>query len=299
MSGLKTPAVHPRSGNGTKPKSRICRLTPSRSLTPSLVGNTPRKSAEVAESSSSSPSRSSTSPRRTSSDRKSPRRYLEERQQAHQSPKRSPRRFLSFLDDDSCHEEMGLGLRVSSTSSTCVDEGPGMSFLEFETLYTLEKQMLMQSQCNQDPVMVQLLDSKCTTTTTTTSGWFGSGGRRGVYTELPDPMLCHQVGSTSAAPVPSSQVPTEGFSFAPGWSLNADHFYQWQHRGKTTQQIYTDWANYYLERGGCKRRVTDLQADLCDGVLLADLVEAVTNQKVIDVNRKPKSAQQMVSKSHN
>ncbi|XP_018050470.1 PREDICTED: protein sickie-like [Atta colombica] len=58
-------------------------------------------------------------------------------------------------------------------------------------------------------------------------------------------------------------------------------------------QIYTDWANYYLERGGCKKRVTDLQADLCDGVLLADLVEAVTNQKVIDVNRKPKSAQQM------
>nr|XP_033333633.1 protein sickie isoform X5 [Megalopta genalis] len=59
-------------------------------------------------------------------------------------------------------------------------------------------------------------------------------------------------------------------------------------------QIYTDWANYYLERGGCKRRVTDLQSDLCDGVLLADLVEAVTNQKVIDVNRKPKTAQQMV-----
>ncbi|OAD57721.1 Protein sickie [Eufriesea mexicana] len=42
-------------------------------------------------------------------------------------------------------------------------------------------------------------------------------------------------------------------------------------------QIYTDWANYYLERGGCKRRVTDLQLDLCDGVLLADLVEAVSN----------------------
>ncbi|XP_017756218.1 PREDICTED: protein sickie-like [Eufriesea mexicana] len=60
-------------------------------------------------------------------------------------------------------------------------------------------------------------------------------------------------------------------------------------------QIYTDWANYYLERGGCKRRVTDLQLDLCDGVLLADLVEAVTNQKVIDVNRRPKNAQQMVS----
>ncbi|XP_068968637.1 protein sickie isoform X4 [Bombus flavifrons] len=61
-----------------------------------------------------------------------------------------------------------------------------------------------------------------------------------------------------------------------------------------TIEIYTDWANYYLERGGCKRRVTDLQSDLCDGVLLADLVEAVTNQKVIEVNRKPRNAQQMV-----
>ncbi|XP_012286794.1 protein sickie, partial [Orussus abietinus] len=61
-----------------------------------------------------------------------------------------------------------------------------------------------------------------------------------------------------------------------------------------TVKIYTDWANHYLERGGSKRRVTDLQADLCDGVLLADLVEAVTNQKVIDVNRKPKSVQQMI-----
>jgi len=233
MSGLKTSAIYPRSGNGAKPKSRICRLTPSRSFIPSLAGNASRRPTEVTESPSSSPNRSSTSPRRSSSDRKSPRRYPEERQ-AHQSPKRSPRRFLSFLDDDSCQDEMGLGLRVSSTSSTCVDEGPGMSFLEFETLYTLEKEMLMQSRCNQESATAQLFDNKCSTTT---SGWFSGGGGRGVYTELPDPVLCHQVGGMMATPVPSSQAPTEGFSFAPGWSLNADHFYQWQHRGKTTQQV--------------------------------------------------------------
>ncbi|EFN87509.1 Protein sickie [Harpegnathos saltator] len=46
-------------------------------------------------------------------------------------------------------------------------------------------------------------------------------------------------------------------------------------------QIYTDWANYYLERGGSKRRVIDLQADLCDGVLLADLVEAVSKYSLV------------------
>lgn len=227
MSGLKTPAVYSRTGNGAKPKSRICRLTSSRSLISSLVGDTLKRSPEVTESSSSSPSKS---PRRTCDDRKSPRRHSEERQPAHYSPKRSPRRFLPSLDADSFRDEMGLGLRVSSTTSTCVDEGPGMSFLEFETLYILEKEMLMQSQCGQEPT-AQLGD-KCMT-----AGYVG--GRKGVYTELPDPLLCHQV-SGMVTPVSNSQVPTEGFSFAPGWSLNADHFYQWQHRGKTTQQVIYD-----------------------------------------------------------
>lgn len=229
MSGLKASAGYSRTGNGAKPKSRICRLISSRSLIPSLAGNTSERSLEVTESSSSSPSRSSTSPRRVSSDRKSPRRHSEERQQAYHSPKRSPRRFLPSLDDDSFQGQMGLGLRVSSTTSTCVDEGPGMSFLEFETLYTLEKEMLMQWRCNQD-TSAQLGDKY------TTAGWFGD--KRGVYTELPDPTdpLCHRMCMCSAVP-PVSQAPLEGFSFAPGWSLNADHFYQWQHRGKTTQQV--------------------------------------------------------------
>lgn len=233
MSGLKMPAGYSRTGNGTKPKSRICRLKSSRSLIPSLAGSIPERALEVTESSSSSPSRSSTSPRRTCSDRKSPRRpSTEERQQTYHSPKRSPRKFLSSLDDDSFQDEMGLGLEVSSTTSTCVGERSGMSFLEFETLYTLEKEMLMQSQCNHDPAAQ--LNDKCMI-----AGWFG--GRRGVYTELPDPLLCHRMCMCGAVtPVSSSQAPSEGFSFAPGWSLNADHFYQWQHRGKTTQQVVCD-----------------------------------------------------------
>lgn len=239
MSGLKVPAVYSRAGNGAKPKSKICRLTPSRSLIPSLVGNVPssRKSAvETTESSSSNPvgkSSSSTSPRRISTERKSPRRHSEERQGQthHNSPKRSPKRFPpSSLDDDSFRDEMGLGLRVSTTS-TCVDEGPAMSFVEFETLYNLEKEMLMQSRCNQDLTTQQQLDDKCVTT------WF-TNSRKGVYTDLPNPLMCHQIGGgASASPVSSSQAPTEGFSFAPGWSLNADHFYQWQHRGKSTQEV--------------------------------------------------------------
>ncbi|XP_066902142.1 protein sickie isoform X3 [Halyomorpha halys] len=63
---------------------------------------------------------------------------------------------------------------------------------------------------------------------------------------------------------------------------------------KSIVQIYTDWGNHYLEKARSKRLISDLQADLVDGVLLADLIEAVTNQKVPDVQRKPKTASQMV-----
>ncbi|XP_050472953.1 protein sickie isoform X2 [Bombus huntii] len=289
-SGLKPSVILPRNNNGAR--SKICKLTSPKSLISPLTGNSSKKSQESAtDSPSSSPAKSSvssTSPRRSvqsvESSKKSPKRYLqqEERQQTSQvqpycpkaSPKRSPRRYISVFEEDFLQDEMVLGLRVSSTGG---GNEPGMSFLEFESLYTLEKE-LMQSR--QD---VGQVDDKCIF-----GGWFG---RRGLYTELPEPLYQQAI---AAATTTSSQIPTEGFSFAPGWSLNVEHFYQWQNRGKTTQQIYTDWANYYLERGGCKRRVTDLQSDLCDGVLLADLVEAVTNQKVIDVNRKPRNAQQMV-----
>ncbi|CAK9825623.1 Protein sickie, partial [Anthophora retusa] len=406
MSGaseLKPSVIFPRGNNGAKPKNKISK---AKSLIPSLNGNSSSKSQESnTDSPSSSPAKShtsvsSTSPRRTSQNvelnKRSPRKYLQEdRQQTVQlpqysskaSPKRSPRRYVSALEEDFLQDEMGFGLRVSSTGG---GNEPGMSFLEFESLYTLEKELI---QLQQDMGQV---DDRCIF-----GGWFG---RKGLYTELPDPFYQQAV----AAAVAPLQVPTEGFSFAPGWSLSVEHFYQWQHRGKTTQQvfysmacikaprsvcgssddikadstrnviqvqqisyctrvigvsipslqmstlinavrktqflwrcarnrespstfistigrvyvwertylnqykdnkeykkreetaraiiiIYADWANYYLERGGCKRRVTDLQTDLCDGVLLADLVEAVTNQKVIDVNRKPRNAQQMVS----
>lgn len=60
-------------------------------------------------------------------------------------------------------------------------------------------------------------------------------------------------------------------------------------------QIYTDWANYYLERSKSKKKVTDLSADCRDGLLLAEVIEAVTSFKVPDLAKKPKSQQQMVS----
>lgn len=41
-------------------------------------------------------------------------------------------------------------------------------------------------------------------------------------------------------------------------------------------QIYTDWANHYLEKAKFRRFIQDLQIDLADGVLLADVIEAVS-----------------------
>ena len=41
-------------------------------------------------------------------------------------------------------------------------------------------------------------------------------------------------------------------------------------------QIYTDWANHYLDKVKSKRRIHDLPHDVTDGVVLADVIEAVS-----------------------
>lgn len=60
------------------------------------------------------------------------------------------------------------------------------------------------------------------------------------------------------------------------------------------KQIYTEWANYYLERKS-KRKIVDLSEDIRDGLLLAELIEVVTSYKVNDLTKKPKTQKQMVS----
>uniref|UniRef100_A0A8D3E0A9 Neuron navigator 3 n=1 Tax=Scophthalmus maximus TaxID=52904 RepID=A0A8D3E0A9_SCOMX len=59
-------------------------------------------------------------------------------------------------------------------------------------------------------------------------------------------------------------------------------------------QIYTDWANHYLARSGHKRLIKDLQADVADGVLLAEIIQVVANEKIDDINGCPKSRSQMI-----
>ncbi|XP_076879249.1 neuron navigator 2 isoform X3 [Brachyhypopomus gauderio] len=59
-------------------------------------------------------------------------------------------------------------------------------------------------------------------------------------------------------------------------------------------QIYTDWANHYLAKSGHKRLIKDLQEDVADGVLLAEIIQVVANEKIEDINGCPKSRSQMI-----
>ena len=66
-----------------------------------------------------------------------------------------------------------------------------------------------------------------------------------------------------------------------------------QQQQKSIIEIYTDWANHYLEKLRGKQRIKDLQTELGDGLVLADVIEAVTGTKVPDINRKPNGGQVM------
>ncbi|XP_068792303.1 neuron navigator 3 isoform X4 [Struthio camelus] len=58
-------------------------------------------------------------------------------------------------------------------------------------------------------------------------------------------------------------------------------------------KIYTDWANHYLAKSGHKRLIKDLQQDIADGVLLAEIIQIIANEKVEDINGCPRSQSQM------
>lgn len=54
------------------------------------------------------------------------------------------------------------------------------------------------------------------------------------------------------------------------FSLIPSHFFP-----ASVQQIYTDWANHYLAKSGHKRLIKDLQQDIADGVLLAEIIQII------------------------
>ncbi|XP_026219468.1 neuron navigator 3 isoform X3 [Anabas testudineus] len=59
-------------------------------------------------------------------------------------------------------------------------------------------------------------------------------------------------------------------------------------------KIYTDWANHYLAKSGCQRLIKDLSQDVTDGVLLAQIIQIIANEKVEDINGSPRSQSQMI-----
>ncbi|KAM4523187.1 neuron navigator 3 isoform 5-T5 [Fundulus diaphanus] len=59
-------------------------------------------------------------------------------------------------------------------------------------------------------------------------------------------------------------------------------------------KIYTDWANHYLAKSGCPRLIKDLSQDVTDGVLLAQIIQIIANEKVEDINGSPRSRSQMI-----
>uniref|UniRef100_A0A452HT50 Calponin-homology (CH) domain-containing protein n=1 Tax=Gopherus agassizii TaxID=38772 RepID=A0A452HT50_9SAUR len=70
--------------------------------------------------------------------------------------------------------------------------------------------------------------------------------------------------------------------------------WRWEQNNMTMKLIYTDWANHYLAKSGHKRLIKDLQQDVTDGVLLAEIIQVVANEKIEDINGCPKNRSQMI-----
>uniref|UniRef100_A0A9J8CW90 Neuron navigator 2b n=1 Tax=Cyprinus carpio carpio TaxID=630221 RepID=A0A9J8CW90_CYPCA len=66
------------------------------------------------------------------------------------------------------------------------------------------------------------------------------------------------------------------------------------HALEDQKKIYTDWANHYLAKSGHTRLIKDLQQDVADGVLLAEIIQVVANEKIADINGFPESRSQMI-----
>ncbi|XP_077084087.1 neuron navigator 2 isoform X4 [Siphateles boraxobius] len=96
----------------------------------------------------------------------------------------------------------------------------------------------------------------------------------------------------SALPIP--QVPTRAVSPRPCFTSPPHSKNNQPTDSEEDTQIYTDWANHYLARSGHKRLIKDLQQDVSDGVLLAEIIQVIANEKIEDINGCPKSRSQMI-----
>ncbi|XP_072580541.1 neuron navigator 3 isoform X5 [Vulpes vulpes] len=124
-------------------------------------------------------------------------------------------------------------------------------------------------------------------------------GSKPVHTALPIPNL----GTTGSQPYssrPLELTETETSMLSCQLTLKSTCEFgekkPLQEKAKETEdsKIYTDWANHYLAKSGHKRLIKDLQQDIADGVLLAEIIQIIANEKVEDINGCPRSQSQMI-----
>ncbi|XP_024141039.1 neuron navigator 3 isoform X10 [Oryzias melastigma] len=124
---------------------------------------------------------------------------------------------------------------------------------------------------------------------------------RPVHTALPIPSAVRAATSQGCGARQQEVRPGQG---VPGLSCQLKPEYQQERtaggrtRADTEEskicKIYTDWANHYLAKSGCPRLIKDLSQDVTDGVLLAQIIQIIANEKVEDINGSPRSQTQMI-----
>ncbi|KAM7022800.1 neuron navigator 3 [Passerculus sandwichensis] len=124
-------------------------------------------------------------------------------------------------------------------------------------------------------------------------------GSKPVHTALPIPNL-GPAGSQRCSPKSLELTGAESSMLSCQLTLKStcDFGERKTLQGKTQEiedsKIYTDWANHYLAKSGHKRLIKDLQQDIADGVLLAEIIQIIANEKVEDINGCPRSQSQMI-----
>ncbi|XP_073940084.1 neuron navigator 3 isoform X2 [Castor canadensis] len=124
-------------------------------------------------------------------------------------------------------------------------------------------------------------------------------GSKPIHTALPIPNL-GTTGSQHYSSRPLELAETESSMLSCQLTLQSTCEFgeknpiQGKAKEKEDSKIYTDWANHYLAKSGHKRLIKDLQQDIADGVLLADIIQIVANEKVEDINGCPRSQSQMI-----
>ncbi|XP_039617653.1 neuron navigator 3 isoform X3 [Polypterus senegalus] len=124
-------------------------------------------------------------------------------------------------------------------------------------------------------------------------------GSKPVHTAIPIPNLGRTPVSRSYLPRTTELGGTDNSMLSCQLSLKSTCSFQErppEGRAKETEdsKIYTDWANHYLAKSGHKRLIKDLQQDIADGVLLAEIIQIIANEKVEDINGCPRSQSQMI-----